>query len=93
MDRPWGPARRVGPYPRSEPTPRSKIRRPALSPDALVQIAAHGMRDSEKTYKKAEKIMATETPLPEWAVSNVLLHADLLPPIIPLLRTKKTKKK
>jgi hypothetical protein len=62
--------------------PRCEVRLANLPHSVLVEIAAAGMRTSERARRVADEKLAEFTPLPEWAVSGVLLSSDLLPSIL-----------
>ena len=56
-----------------------------LPHDELVAIAAQGMREGIKTRNMGEGKMALHSPLPEWAVTDVLLSPDLLVSVLSTL--------
>jgi len=56
-----------------------------LPHDELVAIAAQGMREGSETRNMGEDRMALHSPLPEWAVTDVLLSPDLLVSVLSTL--------
>ena len=59
-----------------------------LPHDELVAIAAQGMREGNETRNMGEDRMALHSPLPEWAVTDVLLSPDLLVSVLSTLTVR-----
>ena len=57
---------------------RFEARLTNVAPAVLIEIAAQCMRESAKAEHAANKILNQHSPLPQWAVSEVLLSLDLL---------------
>ena len=85
------PAAQLRPPPRTDLSAgRWPTRLEDLSRTDLLAIAAKGCATSATAAASADRRLAEVKPLPEWAVTGVMLSDDLLPKILALLPARKS---